>query len=243
MGIAGGYLAKKVRSCPPVFSVPSGQTGILSGRGLSMRSLRYGRLGCPGEPLGGGVLTAPPPPPSSLNLGAPQLPLRPYTARQDAARRAAGPFPSRRRSRRRGTARGGKEAAKGAEAHDVTPSSGRVSSRSLLPQREQRPFSSKPGCSLGHRNLLAGTSARSAQVWEQYVLRNPPSPGCPFKSSSHPEKIVFTRRPCWAATRGPLSRPRLLRLPSPHVRRGGMPRAAARMPRSEAATLGSRNSW
>jgi hypothetical protein len=53
MGIAGGYLAQKVRPSPPVSSVPSGQTGILPGRGLLMRSFLSGRLGCPGDPGGG----------------------------------------------------------------------------------------------------------------------------------------------------------------------------------------------
>ncbi len=50
MGIAGGDLALKVRSCPPVSLVPPGQTGVARGRGLSMRSFRYGRPRVPAIP-------------------------------------------------------------------------------------------------------------------------------------------------------------------------------------------------
>ncbi len=50
MEIAGGYLAQKVRSCPPVSSVPSGHTGILPGRGLSMRSFPTTPIAFPRSP-------------------------------------------------------------------------------------------------------------------------------------------------------------------------------------------------
>ncbi len=53
MGTAGSDLAQKVRSCPPVSSVPPGQTGILRGRGLLISSSLRPPVGSPGHTLGG----------------------------------------------------------------------------------------------------------------------------------------------------------------------------------------------